>query len=285
MRAKAIGVVYNATKPEIEALVDQVRLTIEQLGCEAVAVAGSAAGLGAVDAVVVLGGDGTFLRAARMVAPSKTPLLGVDLGTLGFLAEVSYPELALGLERLIAGDYAVEERPLMEVALVRDGRVVASELALNEGVVLKGASGRMLEAAVFADASHVATYGADGFIVSTPTGSTAYAMAAHGPIMAPDVPAFIFVPICPHTLTARPLVLSDERTVRIVVKERAEGAILTADGRTVGHLQPGDAMTFRRSAHVTRMVRLETRDFFTTLRRKLQWGDRLRSDGAGDQAP
>ncbi|MNX70601.1 putative inorganic polyphosphate/ATP-NAD kinase [compost metagenome] len=281
MNAKVIGVVYNATKPEIGALVGQVQRTIEQLGCEAVVVPGSAQRMDPVDAVVVLGGDGTFLRAARLVTSLRTPLLGVDLGTLGFLAEVSYPDLAPGLERLVSGDYTIEERPLMEVALVRDGRVVASELALNEGVVLKGASGRMLEAEVFADASHVATYGADGFIVSTPTGSTAYAMAAHGPIMAPDVPAFIFVPICPHTLTARPLVLSDERTVRIVVKERAEGAILTADGRTVGHLQPGDAMTFRRSEHVTRMVRLSARDFFTTLRRKLQWGDRLRSDGAG----
>lgn len=279
MSKQALGVVYNATKPEIEGLVEQVRCAIESLGWEAVVVSGSAAALPEVEAVVVLGGDGTFLRAARMVAPRRTPLLGVDLGTLGFLAEVSYGELALGLERLVTGDFAIEERSLMEVALVRDGQVIASELALNEGVVLKGASGRMLEAEVFADASHVATYGADGFIVSTPTGSTAYAMAAHGPIMAPDVPAFIFVPICPHTLTARPLVLSDERTVRIVVKERAEGAILTADGRTVGHLQPGDAMTFRRSEHVTRMVRLSKRDFFTTLRRKLQWGDRPRSEG------
>jgi NAD+ kinase len=281
MSPRAIGVVYNATKPEIEALVAQVGRTLAQLGCEAVVVPGSAAGLEEVDAVVVLGGDGTFLRAARMVAPRRTPLLGVDLGTLGFLAEVSYPDLGLGLEQLVEGNYTVEERALMEVALVRDGRVVASELALNEGVVLKGASGRMLEAEVYADTSHVATYGADGFIVSTPTGSTAYAMAAHGPIMAPDVPAFLFVPICPHTLTARPVVLSDERTVRIVVKERAEGAILTADGRTVGQLQPEDAMTFRRSEYVTRMVRLAARDFFTTLRRKLQWGDRLRSDGAG----
>ena len=134
----------------------------------------------------------------------------------------------------------------------------------------------MLDVSIFADHSHVAAYRADGFIVSTPTGSTAYGMAAGGPIMAPDVPAFLLVPICPHTLTARPLVLSYERTIRIVVAAKAEGAILSADGLLVGSIQKGDELRFRRSPHVTRMVRLAQRDFFGTLRRKLQWGDRPR---------
>lgn len=274
---QTIGVVYNATKPEVSGLVAQVREAIEGFGLRAIVVAGSDPSLPPVDAGIVLGGDGTFLRAARMVGARETPLLGVDLGTLGFLAEVSYGDLGVALERLIKGDYTLEARTMLEVALVRAGEEVASALAMNEGVVLKGASGRMLEAAIYADHSHVATYGADGFIVSTPTGSTAYAMAAGGPIMAPDVPALILMPICPHTLTARPLVLSDERTVRVVVKERAEGALLAADGLTVGLLQAGDEMTFRRSKHLTRMIRLTGHDFFNALRRKLQWGDRLRS--------
>ncbi len=271
---KPIGVVYNDSKPQIQALVGQVRETIESLGGRSVVVSGDHPSLPPVDAVVVLGGDGTFLRAARMVAQRETPILGVDLGTLGFLAEVSYGDLAVAIERLLGGDYQVEDRLLLEVALYRDGELVASDLALNEGVVLKGASGRMLEMALYADHSHVATYGADGIIVSTPTGSTAYSMAAGGPIMAPDVPAFLLTPICPHMLTARPLVVSDQKTVRIVVMDRAEGALVAADGHTVGLLRTGDEMTFRRSAYSAKLVRLAEQDFFTALRRKLQWGVR-----------
>ncbi|HEY9857775.1 MAG TPA: NAD(+)/NADH kinase [Stenomitos sp.] len=277
---RSIGVVFNDSKPQITGLVDQVKETIESMGARSVVVSGTVPTLPPVDAVVVLGGDGTFLRAARMVALRDTPLLGVDLGTLGFLAEVSYGDLAGAIDRLIAGDYRIEERLLLEVALLRDGQVVAANLALNEGVVLKGASGRMLEMAIYADHSHVATYGADGVIVSTPTGSTAYAMAAGGPIMAPDVPALLLVPICPHMLTARPLVVSDQKTVRIVVKERAEGALVAADGHTVGLLRSGDEMTFRRSSHSAKLVRLAEHDFFTALRRKLQWG--VRTEGSQD---
>lgn len=274
---KTLGVVYNDSKPEIQPLVGQVRETVESMGGKPVVVSGTFPTLPPVDAVVVLGGDGTFLRAARMVALRDTPILGVDLGTLGFLAEVSYGDLAGAIERLLTGDYQVEDRMLLEVSLWRDGQLVAANLALNEGVVLKGASSRMLEMAIYADHSHVATYGADGFIVSTPTGSTAYGMAAGGPIMAPDVPAFLLVPICPHMLTARPLVVSDQKTVRIVVEERAEGALVAADGYTVGLLRSGDEMTFRRSRHSAKLVRLAEHDFFTALRRKLQWG--VRTEG------
>lgn len=277
---KTLGVVYNDSKPQIQAFVGQVRETIVSLGGRAVIVSGNHPTLPPVDAVVVLGGDGTFLRATRMVAQRETPILGVDLGTLGFLAEVSYGDLATAIERLLTGDYQVEDRLLLEVALHRDGQLIAASLALNEGVVLKGASGRMLEMAIYADHSHVATYGADGVIVSTPTGSTAYGMAAGGPIMAPDVPALLLVPICPHMLTARPLVVSDQKTVRIVVKDRAEGALVAADGHTVGLLRTGDEMTFRRSHHSARLIRLAEHDFFTALRRKLQWG--VRTEGGQD---
>jgi len=276
---KTLGVVYNDGKPGIDALVAQVRADIESLGCQAVVVSGKEPSLPPVDAVIVLGGDGTFLRAARMVAPRETPLLGVDLGTLGFLAEVSYGDLPEALFRLARGEVELEERPLLAVGLVRDGQEIASQLALNEGVVLKGASGRMLEAEIFADQAHIATYGADGFILSTPTGSTAYAMAAGGPIVAPDVGALLLVPICPHTLTARPLVMSDQRAVRIVVKERAEGAIVAADGLTIGMLRAGDTVTFRKASDHVRMVRLTAPSFFNALRRKLHWG-RYRGEGA-----
>jgi NAD+ kinase len=276
---KSVGIVYNALVPRIAGLVPQVREFIESHGKWVYAVPGSGHALPPVDLVLVLGGDGTFLRAARLIAPAETPLLGVDLGTLGFLAEVVYAELPHALERVFAGDYRLENRMLLDVRHHRHGETLARQTALNEGVVLKGTSSRMLELEVFADDSLVARYGTDGMILATPTGSTAYALSAGGPIMAPDVPAWILAPICPHSLTARPLVMSSDTLVRVVAKERAEGALLSADGFTVGLLRPGDEATFRRSDHVVRLVTLKPPDFFNSLRDKLRWGD-PREEGA-----
>lgn len=270
---KTVGIVYNASVPRIAALVPQVRECLEAHGKWVYAVPGSGHALPPVDLVLVLGGDGTFLRAARLIAPAETPLLGVDLGTLGFLAEVEYRELPEALERVFAGEYRLESRTLLDVRHHRNGETLARQTALNEGVVLKGTSSRMLELEVFAGESLVARYGTDGMILSTPTGSTAYALSAGGPIMAPDVPAWLLAPICPHSLTARPLVMSSETVVRVVAKDRAEGALLSADGFTVGLLRPGDEVTFRRSEHVVRLVKVKDRDFFDSLRHKLRWGD------------
>lgn len=273
---KSVGIVYNGTVPRITELVPQVRGYIEAHGKRVVAVPGSGHVLPRVDLVVVLGGDGTFLRAARLVASAETPILSVHLGTLGFLAEISYGELPLALERIFAGEYRLESRSLLDVRHHRDGETLAKQIALNEGVVLKGASARLLEFDVFTGETLVARYGADGMIVATPTGSTAYSLSAGGPIVAPDVPAWVLSPICPHTLTARPLVLSSETIVRVIARQRAEGALLTADGFTVGLLRPRDEVTFRRSEHVVRIVRVSGRGFFNALRDKLRWGDPLR---------
>jgi NAD+ kinase len=275
----AVGIVYNGTLTRVAGLVPQVREFIESHGKRVYAVPGSGHALPPVDLVVVLGGDGTFLRAVRLIAPLETPILGVDLGTLGFLAEVEYGELAEALERVFAGEYRLESRALLDVRHHRGGETLARQTALNEGVVLKGTSSRMLELEVFAGESLVARYGTDGMILSTPTGSTAYALSAGGPIMAPDVPAWVLAPICPHTLTARPLVMSSETIVRVVAKERAEGALLSADGFTVGLLRPDDEVTFRRSEHVVRLVKVKGSDFFNALRDKLRWGD-PRQDGS-----
>lgn len=278
---RTLGVVYNAAKPDVEAIVEDVTLLVESLGFAARVAKGTDEHLPDVEAALVLGGDGTFLRAARMVATRETPLLSVDLGTLGFLAEIGFEELPEALRRLAAHDYELEERTLLEVTLERRGDIIGRELALNEGVVLKGASGRMLETSIYADHSLVATYRADGFIVSTPSGSTAYALAAGGPIVSPDVEAWVLVPICPHTLTARPLVIAQRQEVRVVLREQAEGALLTADGRVVGRLEVGDEVTFRKAAYRTRVVRLAAHDYFKTLRRKLRWGDRARYAAEG----
>jgi NAD+ kinase len=276
---KTVGIVYNGTVAKITNLVPHVKAFIEAHGKQVYAVPGSGHVLPPVDLVVVLGGDGTFLRAVRLIAPLETPILGVDLGTLGFLAEVEYGELEQALERVFAGAYRLEARTLLDVRHHRHGETLARQAALNEGVVLKGTSSRMLELEVFAGDSLVAKYGTDGMILSTPTGSTAYALSAGGPIMAPDVPAWVLAPICPHTLTARPLVMSCETIVRVVAKERAEGALLSADGFTVGLLRPGDEVTFRRSEHVVRLVKVKDSTFFTALRDKLRWGD-PRQDGS-----
>jgi len=269
----AVGIVYNGTVARIAGLVPQVSALIAAHGKRVFAVPGSGQALPPVDLVLVLGGDGTFLRAARLIAPAETPILSVDLGTLGFLAEVEIDELPAALERVFQGDYHLEPRTLLDVRHHRNGETLARQTALNEGVLLKGTSSRMLELEVFADESLVARYGADGMILATPTGSTAYALSAGGPIVAPDVPAWILAPICPHTLTARPLIMSSETIVRMVAKQRAEGALLSADGFTVGLLQPGDEVSFRRSQHVVRLVRVTGRDFFGALRDKLRWGD------------
>lgn len=278
---KTVGIVYNGTIPRIVDLVPQVRDFLESRGKRVYAVPGSGEPLPPVDLVLVLGGDGTFLRAARLIAPAETPILSVDLGTLGFLAEVEVAELSEALDRVFAGEYRLESRVLLDVRHHRGGATLAQQTALNEGVVLKGTSSRMLEFEVFAGESLVARYGADGMILSTPTGSTAYALSAGGPILAPDVPAWVLAPICPHTLTARPLVMASETIVRVVVKERAEGALLSADGFTVGRLRPDDEVTFRKSEHVVRIVKVMGRDFFSALRKKLRWGD-PREDDAGD---
>lgn len=270
---KRVGIVYNETVPTITGLVPQVTDFIAAHGKEVIAVPGSGEALPPVDLVVVLGGDGTFLRALRLTSPLETPILGVDLGTLGFLAEVEYGELPEALERIFAGRFRLEARTLLDVRHHRDGALLAQATALNEGVVLKGATSRMLELEVFANDSLVATYGTDGMILATPTGSTAYALSAGGPILAPDVPAWVLAPICPHSLTARPLVMASETLVRVVAKARAEGALLSADGFTLGTLHPGDAVTFRKSPHTLNLVKLKGRDFFDALRDKLRWGD------------
>lgn len=232
-------------------------------------------GYSGVDLLVVLGGDGTFLRGARLVAPAGIPILGVDMGTLGFLATVPPDGLDEALNAIGRGDFHIEERVMLDVSARRGETLLAQAFALNDGVVGRGHSGRMVELSVTVDGTPVATYAADGFIVATPTGSTAYSLAAGAPVLSPEVTAFVLVPICPHALTARPLVVSDNRTVRLSVRPRSEGAILAVDGEAqVFALLAGDEVVIRKAPFRARLVRIGAEDFFSRLRRKLQWGDR-----------
>jgi NAD+ kinase len=226
--------------------------------------------------VVVLGGDGTFLTAARLASGAPEgpiPLLGVDLGRLGFLSEVAFNELPAALERVAAGQYRLEDRTMMHAVAYRQGEVLGEGYALNDCVVTKGAFSRLVELATYVDGAYVTTYDADGLIVATPTGSTAYALSAGGPLLTPDLPVFVVAPICPHSLSARPIVLSDRVAIRVVIESPDDlELVLTADGQPGIAVRVGDHVTFTRATRYARLVKFDRIDFFARLQSKLSWG-------------
>ncbi len=225
----------------------------------------------AVDLLIVLGGDGSVLSAARAIGTSAVPVFPINLGRLGFLTQVGPEELDAALSALFAGNYRVEPRARIEVALCRREREEPGALVLNDAVVSHEAHvARMIELEVRIDGRAVARYRADGLIVSTPTGSTAYNLSAGGPILDPSLAGMILNPICPHTLSQRPLVLDAARTVEIAVASPA--ALLTLDGQVGSPLREGDLVRVRTSAHPARFVVLRGFDPFATLHRKLGWG-------------
>jgi len=224
-----------------------------------------------VDVVAVFGGDGTFLYAARMVAATGVPIMGVNLGSLGFLTEVKLEEMHGAFEGLIAGTYQVEERALLEVELVRENRVLARYLALNDAVINKGTLARIVEIEVTVNAQLVTLTRSDGLIISTPTGSTAYSLSAGGPIVHPTLEAFIITPICPHTLTNRPVVVPDKAVLDVALR-RGSGVMLTLDGQVGMPLVQGDSLKVRKAAASVRIVQPAGSTFFKLLREKLKWG-------------
>ncbi|NWG14166.1 MAG: NAD(+)/NADH kinase [Acidobacteria bacterium] len=225
----------------------------------------------AVDVVTVFGGDGTFLHAARIVASSGVPILGVNLGSLGFLAEVNPDEVRPALQNLLNGDYDIEERMCLEVEAFRDGRSLARYMALNDAVINKGAIARIIELEVRVNDQLVSVTRADGLIVSTPTGSTAYSLSAGGPILYPSLGAFLVTPICPHTLTNRPVVVPDQAQVSVYLLRGAD-VMLTVDGQVGIPLEPMDHLAVRKAAYAIRMVQPAGSTFFSLLRAKLKWG-------------
>lgn len=226
------------------------------------------------DLVIVLGGDGTLLAAARVFAASGTPILSVNLGYLGFLTEIKLGELYPTLESWCAGCHEVDERAMLHARLWRDGKQHSCYEALNEVVVSKGDIARMGEFAVELDGKSVARFRADGVIVSTPTGSTAYTLAANGPILTPDVDALVVTPICPHLLTLRPIVVRGDASLKVKVVGIPNHALLTVDGQQAVELRLGDELRCHRSQHTVKLVRLNESGFFEALRSKLSWGER-----------
>jgi NAD+ kinase len=223
--------------------------------------------------VIVLGGDGTLLAAARIFATVGTPILSVNLGFLGFLTEVRLADLYATLENWCAGCHSLDERAMVHASLWRDGAEHSSYDALNEIVVSKGDIARMGNFAVELDGKSVARFRADGVIVSTPTGSTAYTLAANGPILTPDVDAMVVTPICPHLLTLRPIVVPGSALLAVRIEGVPNVALLTIDGQQAVELQRGDEVRCCRSSHAVKLVRLGETGFFDALRSKLSWGE------------
>jgi NAD+ kinase len=224
--------------------------------------------------VIVLGGDGTMLAVARIFASTGTPILGVNLGNLGFLTEIRLSDLYTTLDGWCNDCHSLDARAMLHSVLCREGIEHATYEALNEVVVSKGDIARMGDFAVELEGKTVARFRADGVIVSTPTGSTAYTLAANGPILTPDVDALVVTPICPHLLTLRPLVVHGEASVAVRVEGVPSNCLLTVDGQQAVSLCLGDEIRCCRSKHTVKLVRLQESGFFEALRNKLSWGAR-----------
>ncbi len=224
--------------------------------------------------VIVLGGDGTLLAAARIFAETGTPILSVNLGFLGFLTEVRLGDLYVTLDGWCHDCHVIDARAMLHAELWRDGELHSTYEALNDVVVSKGDIARMGDFAVEMDGTSVARFRADGVIVSTPTGSTAYTLAANGPILTPDVDAMVITPICPHLLTLRPIVVRGDALITVRIEGIPNQALLTMDGQQAVSLQLGDEVRCQRSTHTVNLIRLRESGFFEALRSKLSWGER-----------
>ena len=226
------------------------------------------------DLVIVLGGDGTLLSAARAIGKREIPLFPVNLGGLGFLTAITIDELFPELGRALRGEHRVAKRKLLNTEVVRNGQVVASYDALNDAVLTKASIARMIDLQAFVDEQFVADYKADGLIICTPTGSTAYSLAAGGPIIFPSVPALCMTPICPHMLTNRPVLVPETSVVRVISLGPDESVFLTIDGQTGNPIQQGDTVVCRSSRFALHLIRPPRAMFFDVLRQKLKWGER-----------
>jgi NAD+ kinase len=229
---------------------------------------------GCTDLLIVLGGDGTLLSAGRLAVERKVPILAVNLGGMGFLTTVSLDELYSILEEIFTGKHRVSERVMLESEIVRDGAVIRRQIALNDAVLNKAALARIMDLELRVDGEYVTTYKADGLILSTPTGSTAYSLAAGGPIVYPTVEAFVVTPICPHTLTNRPLVIPDSATIEVEFKAGDDAVFLTLDGQIGIELVRGDHIRVRKAAEKLLLVRPAKKTYYEILRNKLKWGER-----------
>jgi NAD+ kinase len=287
MQIKRVGITSKPNKSEAAEIVWPLMAWLRERGIEVVIDCETAANLGSneagikrnemasrIDLAIVLGGDGTLLATARALEGSAVPILAVNLGGLGFLTVVTRDEVFPALEAILEGRVRTELRVQIEAEVLRDEERARSFVALNDVVLNKGALARVIDFDVWVDGLFVSTYKADGLIVSTPTGSTAYSLAAGGPVVAPTVRAFIITPICAHTLTNRPIVLRDTATIEIAVTGVEESVYLTVDGQVGLEVRSEDRVRIHKAASAVEIVQPLNKNYFEILRQKLKWGER-----------
>ncbi len=226
------------------------------------------------DLVVVLGGDGTLISVARMIGDREIPILGVNLGSLGFLTEITLDELCDSVDRYLSGNYKISERMMLQVTVVRDGKEIEGNRVLNDVVINKGALARIIDLEATINGYYLTTFKGDGLIISTPTGSTGYSLSAFGPVLYPELDCFVLTPICPHTLTNRPIVVASDAVIKIELKCINETVFLTLDGQVGVELKCGDEIRIRKAEKRTRLIISSSKDYFEILRTKLKWGER-----------
>jgi len=287
---KTVGIVVKRYKPEAISVTKDLVEWLQARGIEVYvekeigrALGSTQAGLqvhatempeipGHVDMIVVLGGDGTLLSIARLVGNHNVPIVGVNLGGLGFLTEIHLEELYPVLERVMRGDYETDEREVLIASVLRRGEKRAEFSVLNDAVINKGALARIIDLETSINGEYLVTFKSDGLILSTPTGSTAYNLSAGGPIVYPSLHCIIVTPICSHTLTNRPIVIPDEVIIRIVLKTHDQEVILTLDGQQGFALEYGDVVEVRKAPSRIYLVKSPYRHYFGLLREKLKWG-------------
>lgn len=278
---KTVGLIINRDKEQVItiglqliALLHSQQVAVVAIGAEAEALqlppATEAEFCAAAQMVLVIGGDGTMLRAARTVYGGEIPILGINQGYLGFLTEIEVEQLAESLRDLLAGHYQVERRMMLTAQVYRDGQCIADVSALNDLVVTKGALSRIIKMELYLQDQLVERYHGDGLIFSTPTGSTGYSLSAGGPVVYPALDLCIVAPICPHSLMARPLIFSPEHTLTVRLDANNAPAMLTVDGQNGVELKRGDRIQISKAQHETRLIVLEKRNFFAVLRKKLK---------------
>ncbi len=227
-----------------------------------------------VDLIIVLGGDGTMLSVARLVGNRGIPILGINLGGLGFITEVNRDEITDAVEKIIKGECSIEERIMLSASVYRHSEKIADFVVLNDVVINKGALARIIDLETIVNNSYLTTFKADGLIISTPTGSTAYSLSAGGPILYPTLNCFILTPICPHTLTNRPIVLPDNFVINVELISESEDVFLTLDGQVGFSMKKNDIIEVKKAEFTTRLLIPCKRDYFDIIRTKLKWGER-----------
>jgi NAD+ kinase len=283
---KACGIIVKRNKPEALALAKKAIAWLEERGIKALLDNDVAEKLGhphhlekdaipsQVEVLIVLGGDGTLLSVARLKGIEAIPILGINVGSLGFLTETYKEEMLQVLEKVVAGEFETDKRLMLEATIYRGGKAVERSNVLNDIVINKGPLARIIDLETHIDGGYLTTFKADGLILSTPTGSTAYSLAAGGPILYPTLNTIIMNPICPHTLTNRPLVLPDSVVVKVVLKSANQDVHITLDGQAERPLRAEDVVEAKKAGTHINLIKSPFKTYFELLRTKLRWGER-----------